>query len=178
MTLSDSSFFSIEHGQSRRLVPLRSGGTIIGRSDSCDVVLDDLQVSRAHARVFQDPFDRWIVEDLHSHNGLLVEGRRGDRTAIAPGQSFGIGPFRLRIAVERSDRPQVDATIFPMTSVLEGQPGLGVTRVATDAPQTLSGLWMKQLNLLGERLSSVVGPQELCAEACRCLACELGMIRP
>jgi len=44
-------------------------GTVIGRSAKNDVVLDNVEVSRQHARIFRDPFHRWIIEDLKSRNG-------------------------------------------------------------------------------------------------------------
>ena len=45
-------------------------GSIIGRSPRCDVVIESRDVSRSagrltaeHARIFQDPFGRWIIEE-------------------------------------------------------------------------------------------------------------------
>ncbi|MBN2269042.1 MAG: FHA domain-containing protein, partial [Sedimentisphaerales bacterium] len=62
-----------ERGQARQ-VELNQEGTIIGRSPRCDVVIDSKDVSREHARVFKDPFGRWIFEDLGSSNGTFVNG--------------------------------------------------------------------------------------------------------
>jgi hypothetical protein len=47
---------------------------IIGRADDCDVVINDRQVSRRHARVRQDG-DHYVLEDLGSKNGTFVNGQ-------------------------------------------------------------------------------------------------------
>jgi transcriptional regulator with PAS, ATPase and Fis domain len=49
------------------------GGLVIGRGDTCDLVLDDRRASRQHARVaFAE--GGWRVEDLGSHNGTSLDG--------------------------------------------------------------------------------------------------------
>ena len=57
-------------------VLLNPKGTTLGRDANCDVVLGSTSVSRHHARIYRDPFGRWIVEDLNSRNGVLVEGEK------------------------------------------------------------------------------------------------------
>jgi pSer/pThr/pTyr-binding forkhead associated (FHA) protein len=44
---------------------------VIGRSRGCEIVLDDVGVSRQHARVSYDGHG-WTVEDLGSTNGVQV----------------------------------------------------------------------------------------------------------
>lgn len=48
---------------------------LIGRESSCDVVLPDPGVSRRHAAIRRDQ-SGWILEDLNSANGLLVNGQQ------------------------------------------------------------------------------------------------------
>ena len=57
----------------RRLLVAPSGATI-GRSRDCDIVLDDVGISRRHAEV-RPAQDGWTVEDLGSTNGVLVNSR-------------------------------------------------------------------------------------------------------
>jgi Protein of unknown function (DUF3662)/FHA domain len=57
----------------RRLLVAPSGGTI-GRSRDCDIVLDDVGISRRHAEI-RPAQDGWTVEDLGSTNGVIVNGR-------------------------------------------------------------------------------------------------------
>ncbi|MBM4456339.1 MAG: FHA domain-containing protein [Chloroflexi bacterium] len=47
---------------------------IIGRSSNCDIVLDDRQVSRMHARIAWRG-DHYEIEDLASKNGTHLNGR-------------------------------------------------------------------------------------------------------
>ena len=49
-------------------------GATIGRSRSCDVVVGDGNVSRQHAEV-RLRGDTWVVTDLGSTNGVLLNGR-------------------------------------------------------------------------------------------------------
>jgi pSer/pThr/pTyr-binding forkhead associated (FHA) protein len=78
-------------------VPLASGGLLIGRSETCGIVLDDRQVSGHHARIYQDPFDRWIVEDLQSRNGVWVGGQRVGWQVILPGETVRMGSHTLTV---------------------------------------------------------------------------------
>jgi hypothetical protein len=69
---------------------LRSGSLLIGRLAECDIMLEEELVSRMHARIFVGP-DGVTIEDLHSTNGVFVNGDRivqvaslnvGDRALI------------------------------------------------------------------------------------------------
>ena len=63
---------------------------------TCDVVLDDLSVSRRHARlVFRD--GHWVIQDLESTNGTRVNGVRVGRCELHPGDHVDVGDERLRI---------------------------------------------------------------------------------
>jgi hypothetical protein len=69
---------------------------LIGRHASCDVVLDDLVVSRRHAQLrFRD--GRWILQDLASTNGTLVNGVTVGRCELRPGDLVELGDARLTI---------------------------------------------------------------------------------
>ena len=74
----------------RRLLVPSEGGTI-GRSRDCAIVLEDAGVSRQHAELRPDD-DGWIVEDLGSTNGVLVNGRRIRGTqALQDGDRIELG---------------------------------------------------------------------------------------
>jgi len=47
--------------------------TIIGRQEDSDIVLDNRQISRQHARIVRDR-DGYVLMDLHSKNGTFVNG--------------------------------------------------------------------------------------------------------
>jgi len=61
-------------------IDLPVGDTLIGRSASCQVTIEDPLVSRQHARItIRD--DRAFIEDLGSRNGLQLNGRTIEGTA-------------------------------------------------------------------------------------------------
>lgn len=69
---------------------------VIGRQSGCDLVLDDAEASRRHARVVPTG-DGHAVEDLDSTNGTLVNGSRiGVMTRLAHGDRLEIGESVLR----------------------------------------------------------------------------------
>jgi ABC-type multidrug transport system ATPase subunit/pSer/pThr/pTyr-binding forkhead associated (FHA) protein len=77
------------------------GEYIIGRSNECDIVLQDLEVSRRHARLCVEPDGSLKLADLGSANGTQLEGsplppRR--ETPFEPGDTFRVGPFRILLA--------------------------------------------------------------------------------
>ena len=71
-----------------RLVPPLSESWVIGRSEGCDVVLDDPTVSRRHVRVNADSAGgRPVVVDLGSLNGTVVAGRAASAPTRVPGRA-------------------------------------------------------------------------------------------
>jgi hypothetical protein len=83
----------------KRLVVGTSGATL-GRSRSCDVVLDDANVSRRHAEV-RPRGGGWFVSDLGSTNGVSVNGVRIEQAhALRPGDRIELGTTRLTFELE------------------------------------------------------------------------------
>jgi FHA domain-containing protein len=83
----------------RRLM-VGAGGATIGRSRSCDVVLDDANVSRQHAEV-RPRGGAWIVADLGSTNGVAVNGVRIEQARkLAPGDRIELGTTVLTFELE------------------------------------------------------------------------------
>ncbi len=65
--------------------------TRIGRLPDNDIVLDDDNVSRYHAVVI-DTGGSFVISDLRSTNGVLIDGRRiRGSSALADGDHIGIG---------------------------------------------------------------------------------------
>lgn len=69
---------------------------LIGRHHSCDVVLNEPTVSRWHARlIFRDGV--WILHDLGSKNGTVINGLRIARCEVRPADRLLVGGQLLRI---------------------------------------------------------------------------------
>ena len=60
-------------GAGQRIV-IEQQPLIIGREETCDLVIPDRQVSRQHARIRLEA-DRYVLEDLGSKNGTFVNGQ-------------------------------------------------------------------------------------------------------
>ena len=73
----------------------------IGRSPHSDLFLDDVTVSRHHARVLRDEGGFW-VEDLNSLNGTYVNRKRVEQQRLFDCDELQIGKFKLAF-VEQSD---------------------------------------------------------------------------
>ena len=61
----------------------------------CDVQLDDPSVSRRHARISQAT-NGWLIEDLGSTNGIMVNGASVDREYLSGGEDIELGNVRMR----------------------------------------------------------------------------------
>jgi len=83
----------------RRLV-VGAGGATIGRSRQCDVMLDDPNLSRAHAEI-RPRGGSWVVTDLGSTNGSRLNGRRLEATEVLkPGDELEFGATQLTFELE------------------------------------------------------------------------------
>lgn len=71
--------------------------TTIGRAAGCGVVVDDPRVSKLHARLFHSG-GRWVVEDLGSTNGTLLNDHVLDLAKnVGPGDRIQVGEHVLEL---------------------------------------------------------------------------------
>jgi transcriptional regulator with PAS, ATPase and Fis domain len=76
----------------RPIVWLGDSRHTIGRDDSCSIELRSKTLSRRHAEL--RPVGKlWLVEDLGSRNGVFVNGKRVERTALNPGDTLRVGEW-------------------------------------------------------------------------------------
>jgi pSer/pThr/pTyr-binding forkhead associated (FHA) protein len=89
----------------------------IGRDHGCELILDNLSVSRRHARLLWER-GNFIVEDLGSANGTTIEGKSIDRKIIEGHETLGVGKFRLSL-VEPPDVHYPEQTmLMPSVNIL------------------------------------------------------------
>ena len=103
-----------KHGLAREVVevvtddknyPLEGPGPwTVGRSQENDIVISDPNVSRRHARLSRAD-NGFIVEDLGSTNGTLLDGAPIDRERIESGDELTFGQSTARF-VRRIDSPE------------------------------------------------------------------------
>ncbi|MGC4044287.1 MAG: ATP-binding cassette domain-containing protein [Armatimonas sp.] len=73
--------------------------TLLGRGEECDLILDDPQVSRRHARI-ESSGSTWRVCDMESANGTSLNGRPltpGEWATIIPGAELMLGTYRVLV---------------------------------------------------------------------------------
>ena len=146
--------------------PLEGVSITLGRHPACDIVLESVSVSRQHARIFHVDGD-FYVEDLHSRNGTLLNGRPTvQRQLLAENDELGICDFLFAFhrgsseatvvlpATRRvsaadavmvdDDRPTISSTIVSKLMVSSGSTGL---RLEVNAEAKLKALMEISQNL-------------------------------
>jgi ABC-type multidrug transport system ATPase subunit/pSer/pThr/pTyr-binding forkhead associated (FHA) protein len=89
--------------------PVTASEVILGRASGSDLRLDDLDVSRRHARLTLTPDGLWLT-DLGSTNGTQIDGKPlppRKQVALAPGQPFTLGPFTVAVQLLPAVRPSI-----------------------------------------------------------------------
>ena len=109
-------------GQSDRFAgkkfELVSPSLLLGRGGDCDIVLDDPQVSRHHARLKWEA-DNWFVEDLGSTNGTQVNGIpvTGQRNLLNPGGILSLGGVTFKLEMTGLQDTIVASHLRPQPAV-------------------------------------------------------------
>lgn len=75
---------------------------LIGRAPSCDLVLDNPQVSRAHA-VLEQAGDAIQIRDLGGTNGTYVNGQRVENCVLGNGDEIKVGACAIRFLSSGGD---------------------------------------------------------------------------
>jgi pSer/pThr/pTyr-binding forkhead associated (FHA) protein len=74
---------------------LTGSETTIGRHPDSSIFLDDVTVSRRHARVVQEDSGQYAIEDVGSLNGTYLDGERVEQAVLREGAQIQVGKFRL-----------------------------------------------------------------------------------
>jgi transcriptional regulator with PAS, ATPase and Fis domain len=154
----------ITGSDSTREVELHPRGLVLGRAETCDVILNEDSVSRRHARISQDPFGRWILEDLGSQNGILINGQLIQAQAMLPQQKIEIGTLSLELVLAEEETPS--SCVVAMVDMEDES----VVSYGDDKAAKLSPVLVQHLNELSVSLMQLARPADLYAQACQCLA--------
>jgi hypothetical protein len=73
-------------------LPFDGDRAMIGRAESCNLVIDSPTVSRRHAELRLRNGD-WLLSDLGSTNGTWVNGWRVEQVVLRPGDEVRLGQF-------------------------------------------------------------------------------------
>jgi len=83
----------------------------VGRSRDNDIVIENLSVSRNHARI-RNQDGKYILTDLNSANGTLVNGMRVTKTEIQDEDVITIGKHTLEFLTKALTEEQVISDAF------------------------------------------------------------------
>ena len=87
-------------GTPREHISITRAPITIGRQATNDIVLSDPNVSRRHAELRRND-DHWILVDLGSTNGSLVNGKLAQEQRLTDGDRLGFGSSELVFQTRR-----------------------------------------------------------------------------
>lgn len=85
---------------------ISSDGAKIGRAPSNDIFLDDVTVSRSHAKIENDSKD-FNFSDLGSLNGSYINGAQASNHRLRSGDEIQIGKFHMLFIAASNSTGQV-----------------------------------------------------------------------
>jgi pSer/pThr/pTyr-binding forkhead associated (FHA) protein len=99
------------------LIPTDAGGgppislvrpvLVIGRHPECDIRINSAKISRRHCCIAL-AYDRVLIRDLGSHNGLRVNGRIVEESRLYPSDEVAIGPLIYRVVADAEPAGNAD----------------------------------------------------------------------
>lgn len=75
---------------------------VIGRGQTCDMVLNQPTISRFHAKVYRLSDDEYVLEDMNAHNGIFTTSMNqqlepGQKVNIRKGEVIQLAHIKLQI---------------------------------------------------------------------------------
>jgi pSer/pThr/pTyr-binding forkhead associated (FHA) protein len=97
---------------------------LVGRHLECDVRIESSKISRRHCCLAL-AYDRVVIRDLGSKNGVRVNGRMVEESRLDCGDELAIGPFLFRVDFE-AEKPDSGVAPHAQPAVLGRPPGLNL----------------------------------------------------
>lgn len=120
-----------------RSYPLH-GPVTIGRSPECDIHINDLGLSRVHARLVPSE-DGVLIEDLASTNGTFLNDRRVMKETARKGDEIGFDKLRFRLSGAAGQEPvHIAATKAPQNASRGGGKWLWIGLIAAVAAAVIT----------------------------------------
>ena len=103
-------------------IPINKPAITIGRVDSNDIKIENLAVSREHAKIVQDE-DRYIIEDLNSLNGTFLNEKRVMKGILRNNDEILVGKHTL-VFIDEEEKPiemrkDIDISLAEKTVILD-----------------------------------------------------------
>ena len=84
------------------IIPLKKEQLLVGRRESCDIVLRFANVSAHHCQLTLDS-GYWYARDLGSRNGIKVNNVRAQEKRLDPGDELAIAKHRYEVRYSPTD---------------------------------------------------------------------------
>ncbi|MGR3951899.1 MAG: type III secretion system inner membrane ring subunit SctD [Chlamydia sp.] len=93
---------------------IQSGSSYLIGTDatSCDIIFQDLSVSRRHAKIAVDAKNRLTIEDLQSKNGTSLDGEKITQKSIESDVLVSIGTTAFLLLDKEGERTTIAAPIL------------------------------------------------------------------
>jgi pSer/pThr/pTyr-binding forkhead associated (FHA) protein len=118
--------------------PFMAPAMRVGRDHTCELILDNLSVSRRHAELAWSR-GRFSVRDLGSANGTRLNGKAVTEQPIEIGDRIGIGKFELRLAEPAAARDPDPTVLLQPGEELGEKPAGRLLLVGDDQSLPLDG---------------------------------------
>jgi pSer/pThr/pTyr-binding forkhead associated (FHA) protein len=116
-------------GRPVRTYVFRSQTVSVGRNPEADIFLDNPGVSREHLKLHPTVRGTWVVEDLGSANGTIVNEARVVRHELAENDIVHVGKFSLWVSYEEDRRQDDAAAKVTLSNASEGTTVLSVAEL-------------------------------------------------
>lgn len=77
-------------------VTVPASGAVLGRGLDCDITFNEPTLSRKHCR-FACENGRWVVQDLGSRSGVIINARKADSGPLKQGDEIILGRLCLKV---------------------------------------------------------------------------------
>lgn len=164
-----------QHEVQPKSVHLPLEGIRIGSAKDCEVQLLSKEIGPKHARLFRDPFGRWILESTQRDVNLWVNGMEGEAFSVHQSDQIQIGPFQLRLVDNQMHSivpriaPSADAYVD------NDETGQFFTAEASGLPE-FSPAKLNNLDQITDSLANLTNVKDLYPEACRHLGRHPGTV--
>jgi adenylate cyclase len=83
-------------------IPLLKEELLVGRRESCDIVLRFANISAHHCKLYVKA-GYWYVTDQNSRNGIKVNGMRVDEKRLDPGDILAVARHKYEVRYDPAD---------------------------------------------------------------------------
>jgi hypothetical protein len=104
--------------------PINKDIMTIGRDVSCEILLNNDQVSRKHAELLRIT-DGYLLRDLGSTNGVFINGQRIQEKFLNPGDIITIGELQFLFQMPGARKPVITEPNLGQDRPRESRPASG-----------------------------------------------------